>query len=148
MAPTWASLVASTCFLQTITHTHTANTISVLNFAVSYSFFGARTPFLQRAAISAAMAAIGPLDSLANVDMAAIAWVRFVPVPLYMTKALSTERCSRPRATVANQDFTVAPLEQTVAHAGEISPSMFDICKRANACVPSLLYVDSSSCLW
>ena len=88
------------------------------------------------------MAAIGPLDSLANVDMAAIAWVRFVPVPLYMTKALSTERCSRPRATVANQDFTVAPLEQTVVHGGEISPSTIDICSWANACAPSFMCVD------
>ncbi len=35
------------------------------------------------------MAALGPLDSLANVDMAAIAWVRFVPVLSYMSKALS-----------------------------------------------------------
>ena len=92
------------------------------------------------------MAALGPLDSLANVDMAAIAWVRFVPVPSYMTKALSTERCSRPRATVANQDLIVALLEQTVAYAGEKSRAMFDICKRANACVPSLLYVDTRSC--
>ena len=89
---------------------------------------------------------IDMLDSVADVDMVDVAWVRFVPVPLYMTKALSTERCSRPRATVANQDFTVAPLEQTVVHGGEISPSTIDICKRANACVPSFICVDMRSC--
>ena len=32
-------------------------------------FFGALPPLLQRAAISAAMAALPPLDSLAHVDM-------------------------------------------------------------------------------
>ena len=93
------------------------------------------------------MAALPPLDSLAHVDMVDVAWVLFVPRPSDMSTALSTERYSRPRATVANQDLTVAPLEHTVAHTGEISPSMFDICKRANACVPSLLYVDTRSCV-
>ena len=61
------------------------------------------------------MAALPPLDSLAHIDMVDVAWVRFVPVPSYMSTALSTERCSRPRATVANQDLIVALLEQTVA---------------------------------
>ena len=50
-------------------------------FAVSYSFFGDRTPFLQHAAISASMAVIRPLDSLADVDMVDVAWVFFVPRP-------------------------------------------------------------------
>ena len=50
-------------------------------FAVSYSFFSDRTPFLQHAAISASMAVIRPLDSLADVDMVDVAWVFFVPRP-------------------------------------------------------------------
>ena len=73
------------------------------------------------------MAALGPLDSVADVDMAAVAWVRFVPVPSYMSIALSTERYSRPRATVANQDLTVAPLEQTAVHAREETDRVPDI---------------------
>ena len=97
-------------------------------FDVSYSFFGAWTPFLQRAAISADMAALPPLDSLAHVDMVDVAWVLFVPRPSDMSTALSTERGIHPRATVASQDLTVAPLEQTAAHAGEKSRAMFDIC--------------------
>ena len=115
-------------------------------FAVSYSFFGDRTPFLQHAAIAASMAALGPLDSVADVDMVAVAWDRFVPRPSAVSTALSTERCSRPRATVASQDLTVPPLEQTVAYAGEKSRAMFDICRRANTCVPSFICVDTRSC--
>ena len=52
-----------------------------VDFAVSYSFFGDRTAFLQHAAISASMAVIRPLDSLADVDMVDVAWVFFVPRP-------------------------------------------------------------------
>ena len=84
-------------------------------FAVSYAFFGAWTPFLQHAAIGAVMAALRPLDSLAHVGMVDVAWVLFVPRPSYMSTALSTERCNRPRATVVDQDLIVAPLEQTAA---------------------------------
>ena len=50
-------------------------------FAVSYSFFGDRTPFLQHAAIAASMAVVRPLDSLADVDMVDVSWVFFVPRP-------------------------------------------------------------------
>ena len=50
-------------------------------FAVSYSFFRDRTPFLQHAAIAASMAVVRPLDSLADVDMVDVAWVFFVPRP-------------------------------------------------------------------
>ena len=92
------------------------------------------------------MAALPPLDSLAHIDMADVSWVLFVPRPSDMSTALSTERGIHPRATVASQDLTVAPLEQTVAHAGEKSRAMFDICKRANACPPSFMYVDMRSC--
>ena len=74
------------------------------------------------------MAAIRPLDLVAEVDMTDVAWVRFVPRPSVMSMALSLERFSRSRATVPIQDLTVAPLEQTVAHAGEKSRAMFDIC--------------------
>ena len=52
-----------------------------LLFAVSYSFFGDRAPFLQHAAIAASMAVVRPLDSLADVDMVDVAWVFFVPRP-------------------------------------------------------------------
>ena len=74
------------------------------------------------------MAALPPLDSLAHVDMVDVAWVLFVPRPSDMSTALSTERGIHPRATVASQDLTVAPLEQTAAHAGEKSRAKFDIC--------------------
>ena len=70
---------------------------------------------------------IDMLDSVADVDMVDVAWVRFVPVPSYMSTALSTERYSRPRATVANQDLTVAPLEQTAAHVREETDRVPDI---------------------
>ena len=60
------------------------------------------------------MAALPPLDSLAHVDMVDVAWVLFVPRPSDMSTALSTECGIHPRATVASQDLTVAPLEQTV----------------------------------
>ena len=53
----------------------------VVFFAVSHSFFGDRTPFLQHAAIAASMAVVRPLDSLADVDMVDVAWVFFVPRP-------------------------------------------------------------------
>ena len=43
-----------------------------IKFAVSYFLFGDRTPFLQHAAIAASMAALGPLDSVADVDMVAV----------------------------------------------------------------------------
>ena len=118
-----------------------------MSFAVSYSSSRTLDPFLQRAAISAVMAALGPLDSVADGDMGEVTRVRFVPRPSAMSTALSTERGTRPRATVANQDLTVAPLEQTAAHAGEISPSTIDICKWPHACKSSFIYVDLSSCL-
>ena len=69
--------------------------------AVSYSFFGDRAPFLQHAAISASMAIVRPLDSLADVDMVDVAWVSFVPRPSAMSTAPSTVRYSRPRARTA-----------------------------------------------
>ena len=88
------------------------------------------------------MAALGPLDSLAHVDMVDVAWVLFVPRPSNMSTALSTERGSRPRATVASQDLTVAPLEQTAAYAGEQIPWILDIYKWGYDCSPSFMYVD------
>ena len=48
--------------------------------------------------------------------------------------------------TVASQDLTVAPLEQTAAHAGEKSRAMFDICSWANAYASSFMYVELRSC--
>ncbi len=111
-------------------------------FAVSYFSFGPWTPSLQRAAISAVMAALEPLDSVADVDMVDVAWVSFMPVPSYMSTALSTERCSRPRATVANQDLIVVRAEQTVAYADEQIPWILDICTWAYACTPSFMCVD------
>jgi hypothetical protein len=104
------------------------------SFAVSYFSFGTLDPFLQRAAISADMAALPPLDSLAHVDMVDVAWVLFVPRPSDMSTALSTERGIHPRATVASQDLTVAPLEQTAAHAKEALNRVLDIYKWAYAC--------------
>ena len=89
--------------------------------------FGAGPPFLQRAAISADMAALPPLDSLAHVDMVDVAWVLFVPRPSDMSTAPSTERGIHPRATVASQDLTVAPLEQTAAHVREETERVLDI---------------------
>ena len=120
--------------------------MDMANFAVSYFFFGPWTPFLQRAVISAVMAALGPLDSLAHVDMVDVAWVLFVPRPSNMSTALSTERGSRPRATVASQDLTVAPLEQMTADAHEKSHSMFDIGEKVYASEPSFTVVDTRSC--
>ena len=96
-------------------------------FAVSYFFFGPWTPFLQRAAISADMAAMPPLDSLAHIDMVDVTRVRFVPRPSAMSTALSTERGTHPRATVASQDLTVAPLEQTAAHVRVETERVLDI---------------------
>ena len=63
-----------------------------------------------------------------------------------MSTALNTERCNRPRATVANQDLTVAPLEQTAAYAKEALPRVLDICTWGYASAPSLMYKDVSSC--
>ena len=79
------------------------------------------------------MAAVRPLDSVADVDMVDVAWIRFVPVPSYMSTALSTERCNRPRATVVDQDLIVAPLEQTAAHVREETDRVPDICTWAYA---------------
>ena len=111
-------------------------------FAVSYSFFGAIPPFLQHAAISAAMAALPPLDSLAHINMGDVKLVRFVPRPSAMSTALSTERGIHPRATVASQDLTVAPLEQTAAYAKEALNRVLDIYTWAYASAPSFMYVD------
>ena len=88
------------------------------------------------------MAALPPLDSLAHVDMVDVAWVLFVPRPSDMSTALSTERGIHPRATVASQDLTVAPLEQTAAYSGEQIPWILDIYTWAYACSPSFMYVD------
>ena len=82
------------------------------------------------------------LDSVADVDMVDVAWVRFVPVPSYMSTALSTERYSRPRPTVANQDLTVAPLEQTAAYAKEALNRVLDICTWGYTCAPSFMCVE------
>ena len=112
------------------------------DFAVSYFFFGPWTPFLQRAAIPAAMAALPPLDSVAHVGMVDVAWVLFVPRPLDMSTALSTERGTHPRATVASQDLTVAPLEQTAAYAKEALNRVLDIYTWGYASAPSIMYVD------
>ena len=103
---------------------------------------GCPPPLLQRAAIWAVMAALPPLDSLAHVDMVDVAWVLFVPRPSDMSTALSTERGIHPRATVASQDLTVAPLEQTAAHVRVETERVPDICKWAYACSPSFMYAD------
>ena len=87
------------------------------------------------------MAALPPLDSLAHVDMVDVAWVLFVPRPSDMSTALSTERGIHPRATVASQDLTVAPLEQTAAHVRVETERVPDICKWAYASAPSFMYV-------
>ena len=92
------------------------------------------------------MAAVRPLDSVADVDMVDVAWVLFVPRPSVISTALSTERGIHPRATVASQDLTVAPLEQTVAYAKDALPRVLDIYTWAYASAPSFMYVDSSSC--
>ena len=109
-------------------------------------FSQTRKPFLQHAAISASMASRRPLDSLADVDMVNVAWVCFVPRPSAMSTASRRERGSRARATVTNQDLIVAPLKQTVAHAGEKSRATFDICSSAKACAASFMCVDVESC--
>ena len=88
------------------------------------------------------MAALPPLDSLAHIDMVDVAWVLFVPRPSVISTALSTERGIHPRATVASQDLTVAPLEQTAAYADEQIPWILDICSWAYARSPSLMYAD------
>ena len=92
------------------------------------------------------MAALGPLDSLAHVDIVDAAWVLFVPRLSNMSTALSTERGTRPRATVASQNLTVAPLEQMTADAHEKSHSMFDIGEKVDASEPSFTVVDTRSC--
>ena len=115
-------------------------------FAVSYSFFSDRTPFLQHAAISASMASRRPLDSLADVDMVNVAWVCFVPRPSAMSTASRRERGSRARATVANQDLTVVQVEQTAEYAGEKTRATFDICSSVKACTSSFMCVDVQSC--
>jgi hypothetical protein len=73
------------------------------------------------------MAALPPLDSLAHVDMGDGVWVRFAPRPSVMSTAPSTERGIHPRATVASQDLTVAPLEQTAAHVRVETERVLDI---------------------
>ena len=111
-------------------------------FAVSYSSSRTLYPFLQHPAIWADMAALPPLDSLADVDMVDVAWVLFVPRPSDMSTAPSTERGIHPRATVASQDLTVAPLEQTAAHAKEALLRLLDICTWGYASAPSFICVD------
>ena len=73
------------------------------------------------------MAALRPLDSVADVDMVDVTRVRFVPRPSDMSMALSTERGIHPRATVASQDLTVAPLEQTAAYVRVETERVLDI---------------------
>ena len=87
-----------------------------------------------------------PLDSLADVDMVNVAWVCFVPRPSAMSTSSRRERGSRARTTVTNQDLIVAPLKQTVAHAGEKSRATFDICSSAKACAASFMCEDVQSC--
>ena len=70
----------------------------------------------------------------------------FAPRPSVMSTALSTEREIHPRATVASQDLTVAPLEQTAAYSGEQIPWILDIYTWAYVFAPSFMYVDVSSC--
>ena len=102
----------------------------------------APTPFVQRAAISAVMAALGPLDSVADGDMGDVTRVRFVPRPSAMSTALSSERGTRLRAMVSSQDLSVAPLEQTAAYAKEALNRVLDIYTWAYASAPSFMYVD------
>ena len=94
------------------------------------------------------MAAVRPLDSVADVDMVDVAWVRFVPVPSYMSTALSTERCSRPRATVANQDLIVVQAEQNVEDVSAETDEVHHIHTPAYTSPPSTTGVDASSCVW
>ena len=94
------------------------------------------------------MAAVRPVDSVADVDMVDVAWVRFVPVPSYMSTALSTERCSRPRATVANQDLIVVRAEQNVEDVSAETDEVHHIHTSAYTFAPSFMCVDVSSCVW
>ena len=111
-------------------------------FAVSYSLFWCRTPLPATRCNLGDMAALPPLDSLADVDMVDVAWVLFVPRPSDMSTAPSTERGIHPRATVASQDLTVAPLEQTAAHVRVETERVPDICKWAYVFAPSFICVD------
>ena len=88
------------------------------------------------------MAALGPLDSVADVDMVDVKWVRFAPRPSAMSTALSTERGIHPRAMVASQDLTVAPLKQAAVYTKEALPRVRDICTWAYASAPSFMCVD------
>ena len=88
------------------------------------------------------MAALPPLDSLAHVDMVDVAWVLFVPRPSDMSTALSTERGIHPRATVASQDLTVAPLEQTVEDTSAETDEVHHIQTSAYTFAPSFMCVE------
>ena len=94
------------------------------------------------------MAAIQPLDSLADVDMVDVAWVFFVPRPSAISTALSTERCSRPRATVANQDLIVVQVEQNVEDVSAETDEVHHIYTSPYTFAPSCMYVYASSCVW
>ena len=96
-------------------------------FAVSYSFFGAWTPSLQHAAISASMAIVRPVESLADVDMVDVAWVSFVPRPSAMSTAPSTARYSCPRARAAKLGSDVERVEQIIEDARGALAGVLDI---------------------
>ena len=116
--------------------------LRLMVFAVSYFSSGTLAPLQRTATKTPVMAALGPLDSVADVDMVDVKWVRFAPRPSAMSTAPSTERGTHPRATVASQDLTVAPLEQTAAHVRVETERVPDICKWAYACSPSFMYAD------
>ena len=85
---------------------------------------------------------------VADVDMDAVAWVRFVSVPSSMSTALSTEPFNRPRATVANQDLIVVQVNQTVEDVCAETDEVHHINTSAYACAPSFICVDTRSCVW
>ena len=94
------------------------------------------------------MAIVRRVKSLVDVDMVDIAWVIFVPRPSAMSTALSSERGTRPRATVASQDLTVAPLEQTVEDISAETDEVHHIYTSPYTFAPSFMCVDVSSCVW
>ena len=65
-----------------------------------------------------------------------------------MSTALSTERGIHPRATVASQDLTVAPLEQTVEDVSAETDEVHHIYTSPYTFAPSFMCVDVSSCVW
>ena len=76
--------------------------MSHVHFAVSYSFFSDRTPFLQHAAIAASIAAVRPLDSMPVLNMSAAVIGQVVARPSAIITALRQESASHPRARTIN----------------------------------------------